>query len=97
MNVWFHPDALAEYIDSLGYYETAQEGLGDRFACEVEAAVAAVCRNPDTWRKVDGDVRRFLCPHFPFGIYYTIESDEIKVWAVMHLRRKPGYWKSRRT
>jgi hypothetical protein len=59
MSVRFHPDALAEYIESLAYYESAREGLGDRFAGEVESAVLAIGRNPLTWRQVEGEVRRF--------------------------------------
>ncbi|MEX2436959.1 MAG: type II toxin-antitoxin system RelE/ParE family toxin, partial [Candidatus Paceibacterota bacterium] len=31
----------------------------------------------------------------PYGIIYLIEADEIIILAIMNLRRKPGYWKSR--
>jgi hypothetical protein len=33
---------------------------------------------------------------FPFGVLYTVQNDTITVFAVMHLSREPGYWKSRR-
>jgi len=32
---------------------------------------------------------------FPFGILYRIEPEQIVVVAVMHLRRRPGYWRDR--
>jgi hypothetical protein len=32
---------------------------------------------------------------FPFGILYVATVDEIVVLAVMHLRRRPGYWQGR--
>ncbi len=49
-----------------------------------------------SWRAIDGEVHRYLVRQFPFGIYYTIESDELVVWAIMDLRRRPGYWRERR-
>jgi len=32
---------------------------------------------------------------FLFGVVYEIESENISVIAIMHLRRRPGYWKRR--
>jgi hypothetical protein len=32
---------------------------------------------------------------FPFAVVYEIESHNISVIAIMHLRRRPGYWKRR--
>ena len=58
--------------------------------------MARVRENPTRWRVIGGDVRRHLILQFPFGIYYTVEKDEIVVWAIMHLHRKPGYWQERR-
>jgi hypothetical protein len=33
--------------------------------------------------------------HFSYGILYTIEAESILIVAVMHLRRRLGYWRSR--
>ena len=51
--------------------------------------------HPEAWQAVEEDVRRHLIKRFPFGIYYTIERDYISIVAVMHMSRRPGYWKSR--
>ncbi|HAK44654.1 MAG TPA: hypothetical protein DCO79_01865 [Spirochaeta sp.] len=32
---------------------------------------------------------------FPYGIIYSYSTEEIIIIAVMHLHRKPDYWKSR--
>jgi hypothetical protein len=40
-------------------------------------------------------IYRRLVPGFPFGILYRIDAHEIVVLAVMHLRRRPGYWMDR--
>jgi hypothetical protein len=43
------------------------------------------------------DFHHQAAPHarFPFGVVYEIESENISVIAIMHLRRRPGYWKRR--
>ena len=50
---------------------------------------------PDQWRIFEQDVRRCLTKVFPYAILYTIESDYVLILAVMHCRRKPGYWRDR--
>jgi plasmid stabilization system protein ParE len=69
--------------------------LGFQFTAEVEAAIAAVLAAPDQWRRIEEDVRRYLVHRFPYGLLYTIESDQVLIVAVMHLSREPGYWRHR--
>jgi len=35
---------------------------------------------------------------FPFGVIYRLDKtkNECQVFAIMHFKRKPGYWQSRR-
>lgn len=90
--------ALAEYIAAGQYYNQQVPGLGDAFADEIEAGVRSIIARPRTWRIVEDDVRRSLVNRFPYGIYYTIESDMVVIWAVkhLHLHRDPDYWQQRR-
>ncbi len=39
----FHPDAEAEYLESIAYYETRKPGLGAAFIAEVEHVLHRVC------------------------------------------------------
>jgi plasmid stabilization system protein ParE len=91
----FHPEALREYSEAASYYKKISPGLGKAFVREVETSVRKILSGPETWRVVEEDVRRYLLHRFPYGIYYTIEEEYILIIAVMHLSRKPGYWKSR--
>ena len=91
----FHPEARAEYVGAVAYYEERRAGLGTLFANEVEAALRRIQESPATWRIIEADVRRCLTRKFPFGVLYTIESDYVSVLAVMHCSREPGYWRSR--
>jgi toxin ParE1/3/4 len=88
--------ALDEYIAAGRYYHRQAPGLGDEFADEIEHGLRQILAAPLVWRVVEDDVRRFLIERFPYGIYYTVESDVVIVWAVKHLHRDPDYWRQRR-
>jgi toxin ParE1/3/4 len=91
----FHPEARLEYREAATFYEARRAGLGAAFTLEVEAAIDRLVETPERWRVIEQDVRRCLTHTFPYGILYTIEAESILIVAVMHLRRKPGYWRSR--
>lgn len=95
MRYHFAEEALAEYIAAGQYYNRQVPGLGDAFADEIEAGIRGILARPHAWRIVEDDVRRYLVARFPYGIYYTIESDMIVIWAVKHLHRAPDYWQQR--
>ena len=92
----FHPEALEEYRESALYYNVVYPALAARFVTSIEEGINQILLFPEAWQPVEEDVRRHLVEHFPFGLYYTIEDNVILIHAVMHLSRKPGYWKSRK-
>ena len=96
MKFIFHPDAEEELNDTVDYYEQCETGLGEDFGAEVFAAIRNILSYPKSWPILDGDVRRCLTNRFPYGIIYSIEPEFIYVLAVMHLHRRPDYWKCRR-
>ena len=96
MNFFFHPESLHEYTESTRYYAEISPVLAGAFATQIENGINQILLHPQAWQVLGEDVRRFLVQRFPFGIYYTIEdNNSIVVQAVMHLSRKPGYWKAR--
>jgi plasmid stabilization system protein ParE len=92
----FHPEAEAEFIEAVAFYERAEPSLGEEFSLEVRATMRNVLSYPSVWPVLEGSVRRCLVNRFPYGILYSVETDRIFVLAVMHLHRRPGYWKERR-
>ena len=93
--VVFLDPAEEEMLEAAAYYEDRAGGLGDHFIAEVQHAVQRIIENPEASRVIKGKVRRRLLRRFPFGILYRIESEGIIIVAVMHLRRRPGYWANR--
>jgi len=39
----FHPDAEAEFLESVGFYESKVEGLGGAFVAEFELIINLIC------------------------------------------------------
>ena len=95
MTVIFHPDAEAEFLASVAYYEEQSPGLGSAFRAVVDEAVRQVAATPHLWPLRSGRVRRCLVHRFPYGILYSVSADCIYVVAVMNLSRHPDYWKRR--
>jgi plasmid stabilization system protein ParE len=91
----FHPEAEAEFLSAINYYEERHVGLGQDFAREVYAGVQSIIEHPKTWPVFDRAIRRRLISRFPYAILYSAERETVHILAVMHLRRDPSYWKSR--
>jgi plasmid stabilization system protein ParE len=95
MKYSFHEEAEKEFFAAIEYYEECQPGLGLRFSEEVHASIEKICSYPYAWTAVDPETRRCLTNKFPYGILYRIVENNIRIMAVMHLHRKPDYWKNR--
>ena len=97
MTLVFHPLAEREFIAAARFYETRARALGADFIRQVERTLGEIVTHPNAGSLFAGStIRRRLIQRFPFGLVYEIESANISVIAVMHLRRQPGYWKRRR-
>jgi len=93
--VRFLPAACEELVASIAYYEERQRGLGARLNAEVEPAIATIIAFPAIGAAVARNARRLLLNRFPYAVVYRASTDEILVVAVVHQRRRPGYWRKR--
>lgn len=94
-SVEFHPDALAELERAKAWYDGQRPGLGESFFQEITTAISRIREAPNTWPDYRQGTRRFLVHRFPFAIIYSQRSVGLLVIAVMHLKRRPGYWRAR--
>ena len=92
----FHPAAREELLAAIAYYNSIEPELGMAFLEEIEAAIALAGNFPDLWMELGDGVRRCLVRRFPYAVLYTRESDRLYILAIMHTKRKPGYWLDRR-
>jgi len=91
----FEPDASGEVERTFHWYENQLPGLGRGFLEDLSSALKSIAEMPEAWPKYRRGNRRIRLPRFPYGVVYRIEKDLIRVFAVMHLSRRSGYWVGR--
>jgi toxin ParE1/3/4 len=74
--------------------------LGLEFLDAVDAAIDQILDLPHSGSAVprmatDLAVRRIAVKRFPYHVIYLETNAQIRVLAIAHDRRKPGYWKTR--
>lgn len=95
MTVVFDPEAVQEAREAAAFYENCQPRLGQAFLDAIETGIAEISSHPLLWRRIKGRFRRYLLPRFPYGLIYAVEDGRVYIAAIMHLKRKPGYWSGR--
>ena len=95
-------DAEAEDELSAAYawYEAQVRGLGDELLMIVDDQFARIQSAPRRFGltpevPANLNVRRTLIRRFPFSVFFVELEKEIRVLAVAHQSRRPGYWRKR--
>ena len=91
----FHSEAEAELLATARFYEEQADQLGIDFVAAVEATRDHLCEFPESGRPYGPRLRRFLIRRFPHALIYHWNGERILVVAVAHVRRRPGYWRTR--
>jgi toxin ParE1/3/4 len=95
MRLVYHPEAEAELIEAARFYERRVPALGAQFLDAVDKSIAAILEAPQRPPITDDDVRRYLMARFPYGIYYRVLQDQLRILAFKHHSRHSDYWRSR--
>ena len=95
MNAKLHPEADLEFVEAVRYYSGISPELGVRFYHEMERLFEEVCKTPEHFWRFDPPVRRHLSQDFPYAIIFLEKPEHIWIVAVMHMKRRPGYWRER--
>ena len=95
MKAILHDEADREFQSALETYQTESQELAVRFYREVLTTLTRIESHPKAWPRLRGAVRKCLVTGFPYKLLYPIEPDRIFVVAVMHAKRRPGYWTER--
>ena len=84
-------DLMAAFL----WYEEQSVGLGTRLVARMDDLLARVAEMPRQFPEVMTGYRRALLHRFPYGIYFSVNSAEVRVHAVLHLHRDPAHWRDR--
>ena len=91
----FHSEAEEEYAEAAKYYAQIDPQLGGRFYDEMERLISDVRREPQRFWRFDPPARRHLSNVSSYAVIYVEQPGHIWILAMMHLKRRPGYWKRR--
>jgi len=93
--VSFHDLANLELNEAAQYYESESPGLGQAFITAVERCTDEIIQYPEAGLVVRGSIRRRLIRRFPYAVLYRVKPTEVRILAVMNLKRRPAYWVGR--
>ena len=95
MRIDFHPAATAELEESANWYAERSAAAARGFAFAVDAALKKISANPQRFPRVSARHRACSLEGYPFQIVFRDEGNRLYVIAVVHAKRRPGYWRSR--
>ena len=90
------PLAEADIERAFRGHEPQSSGLGTEFVRTLDAAFAAIQRQPESDPAVYRDIRRTLLRRFPYALFYVFHEERVLVLACLHERQHPRRWQSRR-
>jgi len=96
LNIVIKPLAELDLENAVEWYEAEKENLGEEFLFEFRDALRIVAQTPLGFRKRFRKIRAFSMKRFSYNVYYIWENETISVLAVIHHKRNPKIWKSRK-
>lgn len=94
--VRFHGEASQELLAAARWYERQRPGLAERLFAEIDTALELVRQRPRSFPVVEYVdeivLRRALLRRFPYALIFAELADELRIFAIAHSRRSPGYW-----
>ena len=94
------PEAVTELADAAVWYESRSRGLAGKFLQEFETVLRLIESRPASFPRLldtspELNIRRALLPRFRYASIFIELPSEIRILAVAHVKRRPGYWLNR--
>jgi plasmid stabilization system protein ParE len=93
--VEFHPSALAEVREARRWYALRSGEIADAFLFALDRVVERITTDPSTLPEFLHGTQRCTIRRFPYVVVFRVAQRRVQVIAVAHVRRRPGYWRSR--
>jgi len=94
MRIEILDEAEKDLVDGFAFYERQSKGLGDYFLDSIFSDVESLHLYAGIHALHFG-YHRLLANRFPFAIYYQIENDIVRVYAILDCRRNPAWIRDR--
>lgn len=96
MKIEILPEAEQDILDGIRFYESQCLGVGKHFLECLQADIRALRRFAGIHARELG-YHQMFAKRFPFAVYYRIEDNRIRVYAVLDCRRSPAWIRKRLT
>ena len=61
----------------------------------MERLIRETCVSPERFWQFVSPARRHLSGDFPYAVDFLKKPEHLWIVAVMHMKRRPGYWRGR--
>ena len=94
------PEAIDELVQAAVWYRAQRPGLESEFLDEIGRVLPLIESSPASFPRLldmpaDLVIRRALLPRFPYALIFIDLDEHVRVLAVAHAKRRPGYWLDR--
>jgi toxin ParE1/3/4 len=94
------PEAIDELFETAVWYRARRPGLELEFLVEIDRVLPLIGSSPASFPRLldlpeDLVIRRALLPRFPYAVIFMDLGEHVRVLAVAHAKRRPGYWLDR--
>lgn len=91
------PEAEEELADAIAFYKArASTSVANAFLSEFTRAARLVAENPGLGAPTSRGRRLLPLHRFPYSLLYRAEDDGVRIGAVAHQSRRPGFWRARK-
>ena len=94
MKVRILDEAEQDLVDGFQFYESQSKGLGDYFLDSLFSDIDSLHIYAGIHALHFG-CHRLLSKRFPFAIYYHVENEIARVYAILDCRRNPAWIRDR--
>jgi len=83
--------AEEDLLHGYHFYEEQEIGIGSYFLSNLYADIESLLSYAGIHPKTYKGYHRLLSNRFPYAVYYTVEGEEIRIYAVVDCRRDPSW------
>lgn len=99
-SITFDDEAVEELESAAQWYEARRQDLGIDLVRDVREALLRIASRPHAWPLAPNvpehlNARRFVLRRFPYVVVFAELANEIRVLAIAHMSREPGFWRGR--
>jgi toxin ParE1/3/4 len=95
MRIVFSQGAQRDFQEGLRWYRKRSDQAAEGFIVSLEELVGRIGAHPERFRLIDDNLRKAHFKRFPYSLIFRVSSEAIKIFAVAHDKRRPGYWQRR--